>query len=438
MITIAAISTAVTSAGAIGIVRLSGENALEIAKSIFTTNLTAEFSPSKMYLGTIFGETFKEKTYLVYFKAPRSFTGEDVVEFHCHGGIGILNAVLSLTLRCGARPALPGEFTKRAFLNGKLSLDKAEGVGEMISAESESAMLEAYRLMDGELSKGIYKIEESLRYVLAKIEGSLDYPDELSYENDEIRPDILSAKSSLLRLFETSKRGKLIKNGINVAIIGLPNAGKSSLLNKLLLEDRAIVTAIPGTTRDTLSESINYKGYKITFTDTAGIRNSEDAVEKLGIERSKRALLGADIALIVLDASAYDKEGEKELFKLAKDKKSITVLNKIDIKKYDKNADISISCLREDDTDKVLEKVLNCFDLDSGFSDTNLMLERHIYAVKSALESIESAYQNLDFTPPECTATDIKNALSSLAGITGSIVTEDTVDEIFSRFCVGK
>lgn len=438
MITIAAISTAVTSAGAIGIVRLSGERALEIAKSIFTTDLTADFSPSKMYLGTINGETFKEKAYLVYFKAPKSFTGEDVVELHCHGGIGILNAVLSLTLSRDARPALPGEFTKRAFINGKLSLDKAEGVGEMISAETESAMLEAYRLMDGELSKGIYKIEESLRYVLAKIEGSLDYPDELSYENDEIKPELLLAKSELQRLFETSKRGKLIKKGINVAIIGLPNAGKSSLLNKLLLEDRAIVTSVPGTTRDTLSESINYKGYKIIFTDTAGIRKSEDAVEKLGIERSKKALLGADIALIILDASVYDEEGEEELFKLAKDKKIITLLNKIDIKKFDKKADINISCLGADDTEEALNKVLNCFDLNSGFSGTNLMLERHVYAVKSALKAVDSAYINLDVAPPECTDTDIKNALSSLAGITGSSVTEDTVDEIFSRFCVGK
>lgn len=439
MQTISAISTAASSAGGIGIVRLSGEDALKIAKSIFTSSaLTEEFSPSKMYLGTIFGGAFKEKCYMVYFKAPKSFTGEDTVELHCHGGIGILNAVFKLTVEKGARPARAGEFTKRAFVNGKLTLDGAEGVGEMISAETESAMLEAYRLMDGELARGIYAIEEILKVALATVEGSLDYPDEMSYENSEIELIIKEAYSKLEKLSESSKRGRLIKNGINIAIVGLPNSGKSSLLNCLLQEERAIVTNVPGTTRDTLSESVNYMGYKLTFIDTAGIRESGDIVERLGVERSKKTLEGADIVLLLLDASEAPSAEEAELLELTSNKKRLVILNKTDIKKFDKKSDLSISCLEKKGIEKINESILEKFDLSKMREGASLMLERHVFAVNEGARFVKSALDNLYSAPPECTAQDLKQAMRALSEITGSAVTEDTVDEIFSRFCVGK
>jgi tRNA modification GTPase len=434
MDTITAIATSLVPAG-IGIIRISGERALEIAKSIFVKKST-EWVPNYMYLGTINGETFKEQAFCVYFKAPFSYTGEDVAEFHCHGGEGVLGAVLRLIYERGARQACAGEFTRRAFLNGKINLAQAEGICELINAENEAGVMQAYRLASGEVSAVICRCEQTLLAAAANLEAMLDYPEELEEDLSAPTLELLKdAAQKLQKLYKDAQNRRFIREGINVVIAGAPNAGKSSLLNALLQDERAIVTDIAGTTRDTICENIVIEGIKYRFTDTAGMREGGDTIEKMGIERTKKAVAGADLIVHILDLSA---EGEEDLSGLLQDKAVITAGNKLDIKKYDKPADIYISCKTGENIDRLID-LIKCKVDARALTDTVIMTnERHTACVKTAVEALESAIQNYYKITADCTAVDVRKAYSALAAVTGSDVNESIVDEIFSNFCVGK
>ncbi|MGI6701949.1 MAG: tRNA uridine-5-carboxymethylaminomethyl(34) synthesis GTPase MnmE [Christensenellales bacterium] len=431
MRTIAAISTPYDT-GAIGIIRMSGSESVKIADKLFNFSEKSfrKATPRMMYLGEIKTDSFSEKCYGVYFKAPKSYTGEDMVEFYCHGGMALLNGVLKLLIDAGASPAENGEFTKRAFLNGKIDLAGAEGVVDMINAESEAAINAAYRLMSGKLSAEIKELTGALLEAISGLEASLDYPEELEEDTRARGGEIIqSALRRLYKLRDTADSGRMIKYGINVAIIGLPNAGKSSLLNALLKEDRAIVSAIPGTTRDTVSESIIIGGNKINFVDTAGIRESADDIEKLGVERTYRAIEGADIIINVVDATTG--------VNVYKDfnKPTITVYNKCDIAAALEDK-LKISAKTGEGMDKLLEALTEMSKVKSkgGEIITNT---RHLDAVKRAIEYLERAICEYD-APTDCILIDIKAAYGALGEIDGSTASDRIIDDIFSRFCVGK
>ena len=433
MDTIVAIATSLAPAG-VGIVRLSGERVLEIAKSIFVKK-TKDWMPNYMYLGTINGGTFKEQAFCVYFKMPFSYTGEDVIEFHCHGGLGVLGAVSRLVQSKGARQAYAGEFTRRAFLAGKVNLAQAEGIAELIAAESEAGIMQAYRLASGEVSKTIVQCEQDLLQAASNVEAVLDYPEELSQDFNKPTLELLqTCLQKLLLLHKNAQHRRFINEGINVAIAGAPNVGKSSLLNAIIQDERAIVTDIAGTTRDTLSESIVIDGVKYRFTDTAGMRKSQDAIEKIGIERAQNAIATADLLLHIIDLSCKNNDA----ISLPKDKKVIVVGNKLDIKKYDKKADIYISCKTKENIEELIEKISQQVDA-KLLTDTVIMTnERHIACVKKAIDSLQDAVANFHTVTLDCTAVDIREAYSALAQVTGSDVNESIVDRIFSSFCVGK
>ena len=439
MDTIVAISTSQATSAGINIVRISGKDSLPIAKRIFSSkSFNDNIVPSTMYLGTIKAKLFSEKAFCVYFKAPKSYTGEDIIEIHCHGGIGIANAIVRLIREHGARPAQPGEFTKRAFLNNKLNLVEAEGILDMINASTEGEMYNAYRLMSGEVSKKITKIEELLIETIAMLEVKLDYPDELEEETSpKAYKNLQLIKDDLVKQVKASSYAKTLKDGVNIAIVGAPNAGKSSLLNALIQEERAIVTDIAGTTRDIISESIQVDGIKLNFLDTAGIRESQDIIEEIGIERSQKAILGAEIVIFVKDASVENFEQESKIEKILEGKRVITVCNKCDIKKVQKEG-LDISVKQNINIQAILDKIMKMINRDSIFSQPVLTNERQIFALEECLRHIQSALDAYNFAPTECVLVDLHQAVASLAKITGREVSESIVEEVFSAFCVGK
>lgn len=432
--TIVAIATPI-SAGAIGIVRLSGKDAVDIADKVFSTaKLTSldKATPNMLYLGRISSDRFNESCMCVCFLSPNSFTGEDMVELYCHGGVKLLNMIVNLLLDKGASLAENGEFTKRAFLNGKLALSDAEGIVDLINGESEAAINAAYRLLSGKLSSEIRRLNQSLLQAISGLEAALDYPEELE---EDTRTEgliiITNVLVDLKALYSTKDKGKIMKYGVNVAIVGAPNAGKSSLLNAILRDERAIVSEIPGTTRDTIAESVEHCGYKINFIDTAGIRESDDRIERLGVERSLRAIEGADIVIKVVDATT------NVIVDSNKEKNTIIVYNKSDIVSVD-NDKFSISALTGQGIDELLKSIIAKFGnetLSGGEVLTNL---RHIDAVKRAIDHLEEAISMYDITTSDCLLIDIRAAYMALGEIDGSTASENIVDEIFSRFCVGK
>lgn len=440
MDTIIAISTSPVTVGAVGIIRLSGENALQFARQIFhSKELIEPIIPRYMYLGIVSTEFFKDKGFLVYYKSPKSYTGEDVVEFQLHGGISIMQGVLKTLISLGARPAKNGEFTKRAFLNNKMSLADCEGVIEMINATSEAELNQAYKLQNGELTKSIQTEIDRILLAITYLEAVLDYPEEL--EDDTREPSKLLLKESLAELksiYKTSQYSRIISDGITVAIIGLPNSGKSSLLNALLSEDKAIVTEIAGTTRDVLKETVSVKGIKLSFLDTAGIRHSEDIIETLGIERSKNSIKQADFVLNIIDLATPHSSEEDEILKLLGDKKFITVGNKSDKDLYNKQVDIKCQAKYRKNIEAIYQEILKQTNAESIYQATILMQERHIYAVQKCIADLESAIENFDFTPIDCTLIDIRNAYLALAEITGANISDEVTDSIFRTFCVGK
>ena len=444
MKTIATISTPIGS-GAIGIIRMSGDKALEIAAKMFTTkklNSFLEATPNYMYYGTISTSTIKDMVLAVYFKAPASYTGEDLVEFQCHGGIRLVEEIFKGCLENGAGVADKGEFTKRAFLNGKISLSDAEGIIDMINAESISAINAGYRLSKGGISDKLSQIQDKILYCVSQLEASLDYPDEMEDEskidcNKELSQDLIDLKN----LLNTSNVGGYIKKGISVAIVGIANVGKSSLLNKLLGRERAIVTNIAGTTRDSIEESIEVNGILLKLIDTAGIRETEDVVESIGVERSLEAAKSSDIVVFITESGRELNSEEKDILEKIKDKKFIKVYNKSDkvAPLSNQNDGIVISAKKGEGIDLLKESIVNTF-VTNGIDSSSVVItnQRHAEAIRKAINFIEETLKTLDTQPLELTLVDLRNAYFTLGEITGNCATEDIIDNIFAKFCLGK
>lgn len=438
--TIVAISTPLGK-GAISIIRMSGKDSLKIARQNFTCKDFSVVKPRYLYLGLFkIGQNLFEKCFCVYFKAPYSYTGEDMIEFQVHGGSLITQKVMSTLLNSGAALAEPGEFSRRAFENGKLSLDEAESIANEINAESESELKASLSVQEGKLKKKVRQLQNSLTEKIAEIETSLDYPEEDIEQStiNKIKDYIKIFKQDVKTLLLAADNAKYIQKGINIAIIGAPNVGKSSILNALVGCERAIVTEIAGTTRDTVEESAFYNGIKLNFIDTAGIRNSNDKVEKIGIEKSKKVQENADIVLVVLDGSKKLDAQDKEILNLVKDKDHIIIVNKIDRprKLEHQTNEITVSALKEQNIEKIkqiiYQKVIK-EEIDySGMIITN---ERQIALLNESLNIIKE----IDYSQSmDIIAMQIKKLWNCLGKITGECENEEIIDMIFTKFCLGK
>ena len=427
----------------ISIIRISGKKSLEIAKQVFCCNKFSNPTPNYMYLGKInLGEVF-DKGLCVYFKAPRSFTGEDVVEFQCHGGLVVSKKIIEQCLKFGARLAEPGEFSKRAFLNGKMSLDQAEGIIDTINSETENQLKASNELTNGNLYKTVLNFQNTLTDIISEIEVNLDYPEhDIEYETKEsIKAKLEEFLNKIEDLLKTEQQGKLIKTGINVAIVGKTNVGKSSLLNALLNYDQAIISDIEGTTRDIVTGSIEYKGFLFNFYDTAGIRQTEDKVENIGIERAKKTLENSDIVLLVLDSSRELTKQDKENLEAIKGKKSIVVLNKCDLPAKFEYVDkcIKISAKEKINTEYLKNEIYE-LSLDNCDTSNKIVLtnSRHIEILKEVKNLLNVCLENILMLSLDCTALDIKTIWEKLGEITGDSANEKIIDRIFSKFCLGK
>lgn len=426
--------------GAIGIVRMSGKDVLKIALKIFHCK-EKNIKPRFMYFGKLEVEkNVFEECLMVYFKAPFSYTGEDVVEFQIHGGVLLAQKVVERCLENGCRMAEAGEFSKRAFLNGKITLDKAEAIIGEINAESEGELNSSLKITNGKLGRMVEDEQKTLTELLAEIEVSFDYP-ENDYEEivkDKVFLKVKEIQEKNQNLIEVSNSGKYLKNGINVALVGRANVGKSSVLNALLGEERAIVTNIEGTTRDSLTESFFHNGVKINLIDTAGIRETNDVVEKLGIEKSLESIKKADIVLFIHDASEKESEEEKEIAKKLKNKKVINVVNKIDKKRIlaKLKDEVEISALEEKNINLLKDRIVSdvvSIDLNT-FVLTN---ERHIQILKSA-DKLMKEVLSLKEESLDVIAMLLKKVWAELGKITGNTENEDIISLIFSKFCLGK
>lgn len=445
---IVAISTAIGSGG-ISIIRMSGKGALNKANQVFSPRKKdATLEPRKLTLGAFNYNDISDKCLCVYFKAPFSYTGEDMIEFQVHGGVTLTNRIYESLVDLGCTPATKGEFSKLAFLNGKMSLDEAEGVIDLINAESESELRAGYDLVQGKLKSEVEDLQAVLTETLAKIEVTLDYPEEDLEEEtaDFIRLRLQSVRNKIEGLLSTATLGKAIKDGTKILIYGKTNAGKSSLLNALLNYERAIVTDIQGTTRDVIEETFVYKGYKFILMDTAGIRKTQDIVEKIGIDRSKNSIKSADIVLFVVDLSQELTQDDFDIIDDIKDKNVIAVINKCDLPQkcdltkipFEKKVEISTKTGLG--VDNLKEELLK-FVTNGGINLGSLVITnaRHIEALKSALNSLDVAIENLDTGfQLDLVSIDIKASWLSLGDITGNSDNEKIIDEIFSKFCVGK
>ena len=441
--TICAISTPIGNGG-ISIVRMSGNKSKKILQKI-TDYDTEKMEPRKMYLTKIHTKNFDEQALVVWFKEPYSYTGEDMIEIQCHGGIVIANGILTELINKGAALAESGEFTKRAFVNGKMSLDSAEGVIDMINAQSEEAVKAGYNLMTGKLKERVNSIQEMLTNCEAKVEVALDYPEEdIDYSTSkEIKEELENCKAKIEELLATANTGRLVKNGINVIILGKPNAGKSSLLNALVGYNKAIVTDIAGTTRDMVEDSYTYKNVSFNVIDTAGIREAESIVEQIGIERAAESVRSADLVLVVLDGSKPIEQEDEKILKMVKDKIVLYVVNKIDLpKKINKTFDqmVEISAIRNEKVLALKEDIYNLV-VDKNMLNGSLLITntRHVNALKESQKSICSAINEIELgTTLDLVATDIKSAWLSLGEITGVVNNQEIINTIFSKFCLGK
>ena len=456
MSTIAAISTA-PGVGGIGIIRLSGEETFNIIKKIFVPkNKSKEIKGYTFKYGNIINPKTNEildEVLVSYFIKPRSYTMENMCEINSHGGNIVMQNILEVCLENGAELAEPGEFTKRAFLNGRIDLSQAESIIDIINSKTKKESKASLKQLEGFLSKKIKSIRKKIMDVMVDIEANIDYPE---YDIEEVTEKkvenmLKSIEKELMSLKKTFDNGKIIKDGINVAIVGKPNAGKSSLLNALLKEERAIVSKYKGTTRDSIEELMNIDGIPIKIIDTAGIREASDEVEKIGIERAKEIADNADLLIAIFDISANIDEEDIEIIDLIKDKKAIIVLNKIDLIQDNINVDsrisnlnkkiIKISALNKDGVEKISETIVEMFkineiNLDDGIIVTNT---RHKNLINKAINSTENAQISLENKMPmDIVAIEIKNVLEDLGEITGENVSENIINEIFAKFCLGK
>lgn len=455
MSTIAAISTAPGNAG-IGIIRLSGEKCFEIIEKIFVPKKKSPVVGYSMKYGKIINSQTKEvidEVLVSYFVAPKSYTTENMCEINSHGGTIIEHKILEECLKNGAVLAEPGEFTKRAFLNGRIDLSQAEAVIDVINAKTDKEARVAERQLEGSLSKNIKKIQDEILDLMADIEASIDYPEYDIEEttNKKIENVMQDVKIKLEKLEESFRNGKIIKEGIRTAIVGKPNVGKSSLLNLMLGENRAIVSNVEGTTRDTIEEYININGVPLKIIDTAGIRKTNDEVEKIGVEKSLNISNTAELIIAVFDDSREFDEEDKKIVELIKNKQAIILINKTDMNKKliinneeikNLNKDIiEFSTIEEKGLDELYNTIENMFKLNQIDSDnseiiTNERQKQHILkAIEAEEKAMESAKANM---PSDITAIAIKQILEELAEITGQSASEDIINEIFKKFCLGK
>lgn len=450
---IAAISTPLGTGG-VGIIRISGKNATEIVDRIFVSVNGKKLSSSKgyrAYFGRIFdGETAVDEVVCLVFRAPHSYTGEDVVEINCHGGVVLLKKILRLVLQNGAQAAAPGEFTKRAFLNGKLDLSEAESVMTLISAQGEQGANAAFNQLEGSLSRKIEKINSSLLSLAAHIAAWVDYPDDEIEElgNNELYSTIYNAHLELCALLSNFDSGMAVTNGVEAAIVGKPNVGKSTLMNLLTGYDRSIVTEIEGTTRDVVEETVNLNGCILRISDTAGMRETGDIVEKLGVERSRKKLERAAIVFAVFDLSKPLSDEDKELIDECKDKNVIPIVNKTDLEprldvdyiKKKLGSPLFISAKSGDGYNELCDRVAELMGT-KNFDTTSAMLvnERQRICCQKAFDALKDALEalNLGLTP-DAIGVCIDDAIAALLELTGQKASEAVVDEVFKQFCVGK
>ena len=454
--TIAAISTAVGEAG-IGIVRISGKKSLEIGNKIFKGKVIEELNEvhnRKLTYGHIVDNgKIIDEVLIVFMQGPSTYTREDMVEIYCHGGIISVKNILQLILNKGARLAEPGEFTKRAFLNGRLDLSQAEAVMDMIKAKTDKSFEASLDQLEGSLSKKIKEIRNILLEMIAHVEVSIDFPDqdveEITY--DELKDSANKIKEEIERLLATSDRGKILREGLNTVILGKPNVGKSSLLNAILRENRAIVTDIPGTTRDIIEEYVNIDGIPLRIIDTAGIRDTDDIVEQIGVDRAKQTVLDADLIIAVFDASRELSDEDHQIIDLIKDKKTIIILNKTDLpSKYDEDyfksilndKEIIIASITSGIGLENLEKSIKNMFYDGEVeinSDTLVTNIRHKDQLIKSLDNINNAVDDINMSVPiDCIEVDLKDCWENLGEISGDTIGEDILDKIFSEFCIGK
>ena len=436
---------------------MSGQLCFEVLDKMFIPKNKQSIEEIKGYTikyGNIVdnGEVIDE-VLVSYFKAPKSYTMENMCEINSHGGNIIVKKILELCLKNGAELAEPGEFTKRAFLNGRIDLVQAESVIDIINAKSEKEVKTGIKQLEGLLSKEIAEIKQEIMDVMINIEVSIDYPeyDVEDVANDEITDMLDSVKKKLERLERSFDNGKVIKEGIKTAIIGKPNAGKSSLLNAILKEDRAIVTEYEGTTRDTIEEFVNINGIPLKLIDTAGIRETKDEVEKIGIAKSRETANTADLIIAIFDASKEIDEEDLEVIDFIKNKKAIIILNKMDLKaKIDENDEnlkklsgniIKMSALKNIGIDKLYEKITEMFNLNEiNLDNENVITNvRQKNLITKAIENVKKAKETIEQKMPiDIVAIFIKDILEDLGKITGEVVTEDIIEEIFANFCLGK
>ena len=456
--TISGIATAMGEGG-IGIVRISGENALGVAAKVFR----GKKSPLGMRTHTVsYGKIIDEngvmvdEALLIVMRSPRSYTGEDVAELHCHGGMVSLKKVLALTLAAGARPAERGEFTKRAFLNGRIDLTQAQAVMDVVQAKTSRALYSAAGHLAGQFGAKVGSLSDRLLGIIALLEARIDFPEEMRDEDvssdENVRENVVEVINEIHRMIEGGAAGRIVREGIMTAIVGRPNVGKSSLLNMLLGEERVIVTDVPGTTRDSIEETVNIDGVPFRLTDTAGIRATPDEVERIGINRAKKCMESAELLLLVLDGSMPITDEDKTIIAMAKNhKRVLCVLNKADLPQRVQSEiltanlpearQISVSLKTGEGFENLTKAMVDSIGNEQTFADSADFPanERQIYLLERAIDRLKDAVTAMDSGMGEDFAViDLRDAIANIDEITGQNVSADIIDEIFSRFCLGK
>ena len=454
--TIAAIATALTNSG-IGIIRISGSEALEAAERIFVPKkdgkkLTEEKTYTAHYGHIYDGDDCIDEVIVLIMRGPHSYTAEDTVEINCHGGVLVMKKILDTVIKNGARMAEPGEFTKRAFLNGRIDLSQAEAVIDVINAKNTYALKSSIGQLSGKMSEKIRELREKILYEIAFIESALDDPEHISLDgySDKLKKNLEYIGGEMNKMLNSAENGRVLTEGIKTVILGKPNAGKSSLMNVLVGEERAIVTEIAGTTRDTLEENIHLHGISLNVIDTAGIRDTEDIVEKIGVNKAKNSADEADLILFVVDGSCPLDENDYKIMDLIKDRKSLVIMNKTDLttvvtKEELENRTgrevVAVSVKDQTGIDALEESIKNLFysgeiDFNDEVMITNM---RHKNAVREAYESIKLVEKTMeDHMPEDFYSIDLMNAYEQLGTIVGEALEDDLVNEIFARFCMGK
>lgn len=463
--TIAAIATGLTDSG-VGIIRISGENAVQVGNSIFRTSsgrsVLKKAESHKFYHGFVIGKggSTIDEVMAVVMRSPRSYTGEDTVEIQCHGGVLVMKKILGEALEAGARLAEPGEFTKRAFLNGRMDLSRAEAVIDVIHSQNEYALSSSVNQLRGVLSEKIKTLREAILYEIAFIESALDDPEHMSIDGygEQLHGKINQLIDTLIEMLSASDNGRILKEGIRTVIVGKPNAGKSSLLNLMVGEERAIVTEIAGTTRDVIQEMVSFHGMTFHIIDTAGIRNTQDIIEKIGVELAKKYAMSADLVLYVIDTSVPLDDSDREIISIIRNKNVICLMNKSDLAPVVTKEDIGamfgdhaarnrkLSMIRTSTRDGVgmeeFQKIVQDMFYKGKVKANNQVVianMRHQEAMREALESLELVQKSIQNGMPEdFYSIDLMNAYKALGRILGEEVEDDLVEEIFSRFCVGK